>query len=63
MWNLQSFIVLVVIFVLLGLAVLFIANNGGFHTGCSGNCASCRQRCGAPKPDAAEKEEQPPKAD
>ena len=50
MWNLQSFIVLVVIFVLLGLAVLFIANNGGFHTGCSGNCASCRQRCSTPKP-------------
>ena len=38
--NLQSFIVLVVIFVLLGLAILFIANNGGFQTGCSGHCAS-----------------------
>ena len=45
MWNLQSFIVLVVIFVLLALAILFIANNGGFKSGCTGHCASCQQRC------------------
>lgn len=43
--NLQSFLVLVVIFVLLGLAVAFIAKNGGWQGGCSGHCASCQQRC------------------
>lgn len=43
--NLQSFIVLVIIFVLLGLAVAFIAKNGGWQGGCSGHCASCQQRC------------------
>lgn len=48
MWNLQSFIVLVVIFVLLALAILFIANNGGFKSGCTGHCASCQQRCSTP---------------
>ena len=56
MWNLQSFIVLVVIFVLLALAILFIANNGGFKSGCTGHCASCQQRCSAPKPDKKPKE-------
>ena len=50
MWNLQSFIVLVVIFVLLALAILFIANNCGFKSGCTGHCASCQQRCSTPKP-------------
>lgn len=43
--NLQSFIVLVVIFVLLGLAVAFIAKNGGWQGGCCGHCASCHQNC------------------
>ena len=57
--NLQSFIVLVVIFVLLGLAILFIANNGGFQTGCSGHCASCHQRCSTPKPDKKPEESDP----
>ena len=50
MWNLQSFIVLVVIFVLLALAILFIANNGGFKSGCTGHCASCPQRGSTPQP-------------
>ena len=56
--NLQSFIVLVVIFVLLGLAVMFIASNGGFKTGCSGHCASCQQRCSTPKKTSDEKSEE-----
>ena len=56
MWNLQSFIVLVVIFVLLALAILFIANTGGSKSGCTGHCASGQQRCSTPKP--AEKPEE-----
>ena len=47
--NLQSFLVLVVLFVLLGLAVAFIAKNGGWQGGCSGHCASCQQRCAQKK--------------
>ena len=43
--NLQSFLVLLVIFVLLALAILFICQNGGWQGGCGGNCASCRQHC------------------
>ena len=63
MWNLQSFIVLVVIFLLLALAILFIANNGGFKSGCTGHCASCQQRCSTPKPaKKPEEEDGAPKA-
>ena len=36
-----SAIIVVVIFVLLALAILFICQNGG----CGGNCASCHQHC------------------
>ena len=40
--SLQSILVLVIIFVLLGVAIGFIANSGkGWHGGCTGNCASC----------------------
>lgn len=47
--NLQSFLVLIVIFVLLGLAILFICQNGGWQGGCTGNCASCHQHCSTPE--------------
>ena len=40
-----SAIIVVVIFVLLALAILFICQNGGWQGGCGGNCASCRQPC------------------
>ena len=48
--NLASIIVLVVVFVLLALAVLFISQNGGWQGGCGGNCASCHNKCATPKP-------------
>lgn len=51
--NLQSFLILAVIFVLLGLAVLFICQNGGWQGGCGGNCAKCHKKC--------ETRENPPK--
>ena len=40
-----SAIIVVVIFVLLALAILFICQNGGWQGGCGGNCASCHQHC------------------
>lgn len=52
-----SVIIVVIIFVLLALAILFIANNGGFKSGCTGHCASCQQRCSTPKPDKKPEEE------
>ena len=36
-----SVIVVIIIFVLLALAILFICQNGG----CGGNCASCHSKC------------------
>ena len=36
-----SIIVVVIIFVLLALAILFICQNGG----CGGNCAGCHNKC------------------
>ena len=36
-----SVIIVVIIFVLLALAILFICQNGGWQGGCGGNCASC----------------------
>ena len=41
----QSIIVVVVIFVLLALAILFICQNGGWQGGCGGNCAGCHNKC------------------
>ena len=35
-----SVIIVVIIFVLLALAILFICQNGGWQGGCGGNCAS-----------------------
>ena len=40
-----SVIIVVIIFVLLALAILFICQNGGWQGGCGGNCASCHQHC------------------
>lgn len=40
-----SVIVVVIIFVLLALAILFICQNGGWQGGCGGNCASCHSKC------------------
>jgi len=43
--SLQSILVLVIIFVLLGVAIGFIANSEkGWHGG-TGNCASCQEHC------------------
>ena len=47
--NLQSFLILLVIFVLLGLAILFICQHGGWQGGCTGNCAGCHQHCSTPE--------------
>lgn len=44
--SFQSILVLVIIFVLLGVAIGFIANSEkGWHGGCTGNCASCQEHC------------------
>ena len=40
-----SVIVVVIIFVLLALAILFICQNGGWQGGCGGDCASCHSKC------------------
>ena len=40
-----SVIVVVIIFVLLALATLFICQNGGWQGGCGGNCAGCHSKC------------------
>ena len=48
--NLGSFLVLLVVFVALAIAIIFICNNGDWQSGCGGNCASCRQRCAERKP-------------
>ena len=40
-----SAIIVVVIFVLLALAILFICQNGCWQGGCGCNCASCHQHC------------------
>lgn len=45
----QGIITLVVIFGLLALGIWFICKNGGWHGGCSGNCASCHQHCETPE--------------
>lgn len=48
--TLHGFIVLLVLFVLLAVAIVFISRNGGWQGGCGGNCAACRHRCDAPDP-------------
>ena len=40
-----SVIIVVIIFVLLALAILFICQNGGWQGGCGGNCAGCHSKC------------------
>ena len=40
-----SVIVVMIIFVLLALAILFICQNGGWQGGCGGNCAGCHSKC------------------
>lgn len=49
--SFASIVVLVIVFVLLALAILFICQNGGWQGGCGGNCASCHNKCASPKPD------------
>lgn len=48
--TIQSIIVLVIVFVLLALAIMFICQNGGWQGGCGGNCASCHNKCATLKP-------------
>ena len=40
-----SVIIVVIIFVLLALAILFICQNGGWQGGCGGNCAGRPSKC------------------
>lgn len=44
-YDMASVIVVMIIFVLLALAILFICQNGGWQGGCGGNCASCHSKC------------------
>lgn len=44
-YDMASVIVVMIIFVLLALAILFICQNGGWQGGCVGNCASCHSKC------------------
>ena len=48
-YDMASVIVVMIIFVLLALAILFICQNGGWQGGCGGNCASCHQHCDTPE--------------
>ena len=45
-----SVIIVMIIFVLLALAILFICQNGGWQGGCGGNCASCHHHDGCEQP-------------
>lgn len=41
-----GFLILILVFVVLAVAIVFICNQGdGWHAGCGGNCAACRHRC------------------
>ena len=41
-----GFVILILVFVVLAVAIVFISNQeGGWHVGCGGNCAACRHRC------------------
>lgn len=40
-----SVIIVMIIFVLLALAILFICQNSGWQGGCGGNCAGCHNKC------------------
>lgn len=44
-YDMASVIIVVIIFVLLALAILFICQNGGWQGGCDGNCAGCHSKC------------------
>ena len=44
-YDMASVIVVVIIFVLLALAILFICQNGGWQGGCGGTCAGCHSKC------------------
>ena len=49
-YDMASVIIVVIIFVLLALAILFICQNGGWQGGCGGNCASCHHHDGCEQP-------------
>ena len=53
-YDMASVIIVVIIFVLLALAILFICQNGGWQGGCGGNCAGCHSK-------SAEAEKKPKK--
>lgn len=44
-YDMASVIIVVIIFVLLALAILFICQNGSWQGGCGGNCAGCHSKC------------------
>lgn len=44
-YDMASVIIVVIIFVLLALAILFICQNGGWQGCCGGNCAGCHSKC------------------
>lgn len=41
-----GFLILILVFTVLAVAIVFISNQeGGWKGGCGGNCAACRHRC------------------
>ena len=49
--NLQSFLILLAIFILLALAIVYIGQNNGWdNAGCHGNCAKCHKHCDSKTP-------------
>lgn len=45
----KGFLILAVLFILIGLAVAFIDQNGGWHGGCTGHCSTCHSHCEDPE--------------
>jgi len=44
--TLHGFLILVILFAVLGVAIGFICNTGkGWHGGCTGHCATCQEHC------------------
>lgn len=60
--TVQGFVVLAVLFLVLGAGVAVIAANGGWKGGCGGNCARCHQPCADPEKTLAEKKNNAPRA-
>lgn len=45
-FPMPGFLILILVFAVLAVAIVFISNQeGGWKGGCGGNCAACRHRC------------------